>query len=93
MQRTVKQRGYGDLDLNIFKDNDGFCLYGSKNKPLIILPGAPRSALEIGTLAHEAVHAVNHIFEWLEQPTDGEIFAYSVGAVVRETLKAVRKKS
>ena len=44
----------------------------------------------LGTLAHEAVHAVDFIFESIDENMyHSEIFAHSVGAIVRETVKAM----
>lgn len=47
----------------------------------------PKTMEEIGTLAHEACHAIENIFEKIREPMGGEVFAHSVGAVVREGLK------
>lgn len=45
----------------------------------------------IGTLAHEAVHAVDFIFEALDENMyHSEIFAHSVGAIVRNTLESMK---
>lgn len=55
--------------------------------PLIALPRKPKTNVELGTLAHEACHAVQHIFEFIQQEVGGEIFAHSVAAVVRGALK------
>lgn len=44
----------------------------------------------IGTLAHEAVHAVDFIFEAVDETLyHSEIFAHSVGAIVRESIKTM----
>jgi hypothetical protein len=44
----------------------------------------------IGTLAHEATHAVDYIFSDIDETThQGEVYAHSVGAIVRESLKAM----
>jgi L-lactate utilization protein LutB len=39
---------------------------------------------------HEAVHAIEDIFLKVGQPIGGELFAHSVGAVVREVLRRVK---
>jgi len=45
----------------------------------------------MGTLAHEAVHAVDFTFEAIgEDIQHSEVFAHSVGAIVRETIKAMK---
>lgn len=41
-----------------------------------------------GTLSHEAVHAIDFIFSSIgENETRGELFAHSVGAIVRSGIK------
>ena len=40
-----------------------------------------------GTLAHEAVHAINDIFEYIGDDNRGELFAHSVGSIVRRVEK------
>lgn len=45
----------------------------------------------IGTLSHEAVHAVDFIFQALDEDTyHSEIFAHSVGAIVRNTVESMK---
>ena len=45
----------------------------------------------LGTLAHEAVHAVDFTFQAIDEDLiHSEIFAHSVGAIVRETTKAMK---
>lgn len=45
----------------------------------------------IGTLSHEAVHAVDCIFNDIDETLHhSEIYAHSVGAIVRETVKAMK---
>lgn len=76
--------------VNCFRDAEGICFTTAACDPVIALPHAPKTPAEIGTLSHEAVHAVEDIFTQIKQPLGGEIFAYSVGAVVREVLKVVK---
>lgn len=45
----------------------------------------------IGTLAHEAVHAVEFTFQAIDEDMiHSEVFAHSVGAIVRESVKAMK---
>lgn len=45
----------------------------------------------IATLAHEAVHAVDFIMEFIDEDIHhSEIFAHSVGAIVRLTLNQMK---
>jgi hypothetical protein len=55
------------------------------------MPEYPKTPEQIGTLAHEAVHAIDYIFTAMGQNDYGEVFAHSVGAVVREVLNTVKK--
>lgn len=57
--------------------------------PVIALYTKPKTPEQIGTLAHEAVHAVECIFQAVSEPSRDELFAHSVGAIVRETLKSL----
>lgn len=57
--------------------------------PVIVLPKRPKTAEEVGTLAHEATHAIDWIIQGIgETGRLEEIYAHCVGAVVREVLKA-----
>lgn len=68
-------------------NRQGVCFYAKECHPIIALPKKPKTSEEIGTLAHEAVHAVTNIFDKIEETSNDEIFAHSVGAVVRGVLK------
>ena len=58
--------------------------------PVIVLRKYPETPEEIGTVAHEAVHAINDIFKKINDTNlAGEVFAHCVGAVVRETIMSV----
>ena len=67
-------------------NNRGVCFYHDSFHPIIALPEKPKTAEQIGTLAHESVHAIEDIFLKISQPIGGELFAHSVGAVVRKVL-------
>jgi len=69
------------------EDRRGVCFYTKGCHPLIAMPRKPKTPTEIGTLAHESVHAIEYIFDAISEPTRGELFAHSVGAVVRGALK------
>jgi hypothetical protein len=66
----------------------GCCFYAPDCHPVIALPHFPKTGEEIGTLSHEAVHAVSDIFKKIEENDVNEVFAHSVGAVVRTVLKS-----
>jgi len=72
-------------------DCQGVCFLAKECHPVIALPERPQTAEQIGTLAHEAVHAIEDIFLKVNQPLNGEIFAHCVGAIVRGTLRASKR--
>lgn len=73
----------------------GMCYSNPSCHPVITLPSFPRTPEQIATLAHEAVHAVGAIFRHIGQPVgfeNDEVFAHSVGAVVRVALSHKPKR-
>ena len=88
VQKVLKQKGYKPkVSKKFLEENRGACFY-NKNcvDPIIFLPKKPETPEEIGILAHEAVHAIDFLFQHLGEHHYDEIFAHSVAAVVRETL-------
>ena len=85
--KVLKKHGHSPEDTHSsLLNNRGVCFYSKDCHPVIALPHKPRTAEQIGTLSHEAVHAIEDIFLKVSQPIGGEIFAHSVGAVVRAVL-------
>ena len=82
----LKKYGYALTDTT-YHENRGYLYYNTDCHPVIALPRRPKTPEEIGTLAHEAVHAVSHIFDYIHEHSRDEVFAHSVGAIVRESLK------
>lgn len=76
-----------------WEENRGICFYNKGAYPIICLPTKPRTAKQIATLAHEAVHAVTYIFKYIEEPLCGEVFCYSVEAIIRSTLQKIRSNT
>lgn len=70
-------------------DRRGVCFNCKGCSPIIALPHKPQTPEEIGTLAHEAVHAIDNIFRMVEEEAAEEIYAHCVGAVVRGTLEKI----
>lgn len=88
VEKVLKSWGHKPEDTkSSLLGNRGVCFYSEGKHPVIALPHKPETATEIGTLAHEAVHAIEDIFTKINQPLNGEVFAHSVGAVVRGVLK------
>ncbi len=88
IKRVIKDAGhtFTDEDLD-WATCRGRFFSTSYRQGVIALPHKPKTGEEIGTLTHEAVHAVFDIFEWIEEKNYDEVFAHSVGAIVREALQ------
>lgn len=68
----------------------GCCFYHERCHPVIVVPGVDTPE-EIGTLAHEATHAIFNIFGKIDERSYDEVFAHSVGAIMRVILAKVKK--
>ena len=85
-QKILDKHGYKLYDLVVAsKGNRGLCYCEGKHPPVIWMPHRLKTQDEFGTLAHEAVHAIAHIFRLIHQSQDtaGEVFAHSIEAVIR----------
>lgn len=93
VEKVLKAWGHDRNDTSSqLTDRRGVCFYNKDCHPIIALPRRPKTPEEIGTLAHEATHAIFNVFDKIEERGYDEIFAHCVGAVVRETLKYKEKK-
>ena len=93
VRRVMKLYQYPfPADNGHFNNLRGATFYASECHPIIALPGFPKTATEIGTLAHEATHAILHIFEAVAERQHDEVFAHSIGAVVRTVLSSKKKR-
>lgn len=89
IEKVLKSWGHkrDDTSSSLLKRR-GVCFYAEDCHPIIALPRFPKTAEEIGTLAHEATHAIVNIFSKLDERSFDEVFAHSAGAVVRKVLKS-----
>lgn len=70
-----------------WKGNRGSTHYQNNLHPVITMPQFPTEPIHMATLAHEAVHAVARILlDELDEGQVREVFAHSVGAVMRGVL-------
>jgi len=94
-RQLMKSWGYEKLaEQSDLDSRRGVCFYADTCHPVIVLPRFPTTPSEIGTLAHEAHHAINNIFDKLQaDKNNDEVFAHSIGAVVRTVLNAKRNGS
>lgn len=88
LKSVAEHRDYGKMyKKKDFKSAEGMTYSRKRSDPLILLPSEPETPDEIATLAHEATHAVRATFKRIHEKHPGdEIFAHSVGAVVRGAL-------
>lgn len=88
IEKIIKSWHKDKADVMLDAENmRGRCYYKKGCHPIIAMPSKPKTPEQIGTLAHEAVHAVNNIFDMVSEYNRDEIFAHCVGAIVRNTLK------
>jgi len=88
VEKVIKDWHHDKADVMLDADNmRGRCYYKKDCHPIVAMPSFPRTPAQIGTLAHEAVHAVSNIFDMIQEYQRDEVYAHSVGAVVREVLK------
>lgn len=88
IHRVLRQWMYpNDFSSDMLAGRRGVCFHSAMCHPVIALPKQPQTAEEIGSLSHEAVHAVADIFRKIEQDFAEEVYAHSVGAIVRKVLE------
>ena len=95
LNAALKKWGYGDepLDADFWDARHGGCVNAPHHEPVICLPAPPSlDPVQLGTVTHEAFHAVNHILRTIEvESADEEILAHSIGAVVRTFAKKAKQ--
>lgn len=95
VEKVLRAWGHDPADfMRDLERRRGICYYTRDCNPVIAMPSFPRTNEEIGTLAHEAVHAVFNILQKIQQPVEDaeEIVGHSVGAIVREVLATKKKE-
>lgn len=87
IKKILYQWGHKPTDLALDINNRrGICCHTNGCHPVIAMPQIPKKPSEIGTLAHEAIHAIGHIFRMIEQDSAEEVYAHSVAAIIRKVL-------
>jgi len=73
------------------EDRRGVTFKQSRCYPVVWIDATLAAHDAIGTLAHEAVHAVAFVFGDIDETLHhSEVYAHSVGAIVRESLSAMK---
>jgi hypothetical protein len=89
IQKVMKKHFYPESTIRLTMESSGrgACYYAENCPPIIAMPRKPETPTEIGTLAHEAVHAVLDILLKIgESRSCEEVIAHSVGAIVRKVM-------
>lgn len=63
----------------------GQCLFRRGYVPIVWIPRRPVTSREHATLAHECIHAVMHLFEWVSLDVNREteeVFAHAVAHLI-----------
>jgi hypothetical protein len=84
--KVLKDNHYPEHEPVDFENNRGKLFAHSRCFPIIALKEEPNNETMIGTLAHEAFHAMDYIFHSIGENSLDEVFAHSIGAIVRITL-------
>jgi hypothetical protein len=87
VNKIGKKWQYPDGTIKVNEEMLGSTYYKCDCHPIITFKRKPKTPVEIGALAHEATHAILHIFDYIKEENLDEVFASSIEAVVRETLK------
>ena len=88
---NVIRWGYSADDIEWWSNWRGKCIYSRDTHPVIILKSAPVNPKAISTLCHEAIHAVTHIFDYINEESRDEAFAHCIAGVVRTVLERISK--
>ena len=84
------------FDYKNFMENEsscaprGMCCFRTGYCPIIWIPRKPKTAREHATLAHECLHAVFHLFEWVGLPVTRnteEVMTHSMSHLITSILK------
>lgn len=79
--------------LNFGYEARGKCYFRRGYVPILWIPRKPKTPREHATLAHEAIHAINHLFEWSATPLTRdteEVFAHAVAHLVNNILEKAK---
>lgn len=86
VEKILKEYHYPEYEPIDFANNRGKTYAHIHCFPVIALREEPKKGEMIGTLAHEAFHAMDYIFHSIGENSLDEAFGHSIGAIVRITL-------
>ena len=82
-----------EFDLSIWDkgyESRGKCFYRIGYVPILWIPRAPETPKEYGTLAHESLHAIWHLFDWASIPMTRdteEVVTHAMAHIISTILK------
>jgi len=96
LDKVADKHGYVKGAIRVAEGDQASVWYDTSKQcsPIIVLSEVPRTPRTIAVLCHEAVHAINAIWEYVREKKDvaEEIYCHSVDAIVREVLLVTMKK-
>ena len=92
IHKVLKEYHYTEFEPVDFANCRGKTYCHTRCFPVIALREEPNGEEMIGTLAHEAFHAMDYIFHSIGENSLDEAFAHSIGAIVRITLKSFKQR-
>lgn len=81
------------IESNYGYEARGKCFFRAGYVPVIWIPAKPKTPREIATLAHECLHAVFHLFEWVALPVSRdteEVMTHAQAHLVTNILKGLK---
>lgn len=86
------QNYFEDKWIKMSDNNRGEVYRRTGYNPVIVMNIQPGDEHFWATLAHESIHAIDHIWEMIEENSYGEVYAHSVGAVVAGVEQFIKKQ-
>lgn len=71
----------------------GQCLFKRGYTPIIWVPRKPQTPREFATLSHECLHAVMHLFDWADIPTNSsteEVMTHAMSHLITNILSKAK---
>ena|SRR3990167_8016815 len=90
IQWKFEDDSFDPEDFDMKYECRGKCCFKKGYVPVIWIPKKPRTPREYATLAHEALHAVYHLFDWANLPMTRdteEVMTHSMAHIINNILE------
>jgi len=92
MAKKAMLCNYPDMDTEVFENTRGCYVCWHMQIPIIWIGLSPKDPHFYATVAHEAIHAIDFIFDEIGETAATEVYAHCVGAVVAKVEQWVKRK-